>query len=134
MSLDAAKTVLDQLQPRWSLHSTSFNFAQKWRRRESNVGPATSQESAGARRSAVSDGESGVCGDSGESGSARENAAESRACSNVANGPTAAELLELVDAAITALDAGEIDIARAQLRALAEVVRAKSHARDLHGV
>jgi hypothetical protein len=94
-----------------------------WRRRESNAGPATSQESAGASRRVVSAEESEICGDSGEGGSAPENAAESRACSKVANGPTAAELLEIVDAAITALDAGEIDIARAQLLAFAETVR-----------
>jgi hypothetical protein len=68
-----------------------------------------SQESAGASRRAVPGEESGVCGDSGESASAQENAGESRACSNVANGPTAAELLELVDAAIIALDAGETE-------------------------
>jgi len=78
--------------------------------------------------------ESAVCGDSGERASALENAAESRACSNVASGPTRAELLALVDAAIIALDAGGRGIARAQLQALAEAVRAQSHARDLPGV
>ena len=41
-----------------------------------------------------------------------------------------AELLALVDAAIIALDAGDSGIARAQLQALAEAVRAKSHAWD----
>jgi hypothetical protein len=78
--------------------------------------------------------ESGICGDSGKSGSALENAAESRACSNVASGPTLAELLALVDAAIIALDAGDSGIARAQLQALAAAVRAKSHAWDDMGV
>ena len=67
----------------------------QWRRRESNVGPAMSQESAGASRRAVSGAESGVCGDSGESASALETAGESGACSNMANGPTRAELVEL---------------------------------------
>jgi len=94
------------------------------------VGPATSQESAGARRRVVSGEESGACGDAGERASALENAAESRACSNVASGPTRAELLAFVDAAIIALDAGDSGIARAQLQALAEAVRAKSHAWD----
>jgi hypothetical protein len=53
--------------------------------------------------------ESGWGGDSEESSSALENASASGACSNVASGPTAAELLELVDAAIIALDAGETE-------------------------
>jgi hypothetical protein len=86
-------------------------------------------ESGGSRR-VVSGEESAVCGDSRERGSPLENAAESRACSNVASGPTLAELLALVDAAIIALDAGDSGIVRAQLQALAEAVRAKSHAWD----
>jgi hypothetical protein len=89
-----------------------------------------SQESAGARRRAVSSEESGIRGDSGKSGSALENAAESCACSKVASGRTPAELLALVDAAFIALDAGDSGIARAQLQALAKAVRAKSHAWD----
>ncbi len=97
----------------------------KWRRWESNTGPAMSQESAGASRRAVSGEESAGCGASGERASAWENAGESRACSNVANGPMAAELLELVDAAIIALDTGETEVARAQLQALAKAVRAR---------
>lgn len=44
--------------------------------------------------------------------------AESRACSIVASGTTPAALLEVIDAAITALDAGEFDVARARLRVL----------------
>jgi hypothetical protein len=51
------------------------------------------------------------------------NCGESAACSNVASGPTAAELLELVDAAIIAIDAGKSDVARAQLLALAKAIR-----------
>ena len=98
------------------------------------MGPAMSQESAGARRRVVSAEESEICGDSGEGGSALENAGESGACSNVASEPGRVELLELVDAALTALDAGETDIARTRLHALAEAVRAKSHAQDQHGV
>ena len=69
----------------------------KDRRWESNTGPAMSQESAGASRRAVSAEKSGICGESEESASAWESAGESRACSNVANGPTAAELIDLVD-------------------------------------
>ena len=106
--------------------STPLNFAQLWRRRESNTGPARSQESAGARRRVVSGEQSGPCADAGESRSAPENAGESGACSNVASGPTAAELLELVDAAIVALDAGESDVARAQLLALAKAAGLRS--------
>jgi len=80
-----------------------------------------SQESAGASRRAVSAEKSGICG---ESASAWESAGESRACSNVANGPTAAELIDLVDATIVALEAGESEVAGAQLQPLAEAVRA----------
>ncbi len=87
------------------------------------MGPTRSQESAGASRKVVSAKESGICGESGESASALQNAGEARACSNVANGPSAAELIDLVDAAIVALDAGETEVARAQLQALAEAVR-----------
>jgi hypothetical protein len=39
----------------------------------------------------------------------------SRACSNVANGPAVAELVELADAAIIAIEAGETEVFRAQL-------------------
>ena len=59
--------------------------------------------------------------------SALESGGESRRCSNVASGPTPAELLELVDAAIIALDAGESDIARARLQELVEAVRSLRH-------
>jgi hypothetical protein len=76
MSLDAAKTALDQLQPRWSPHSTSFNFAQKWRRRESNVGPVIIAENVGAIRGADSGEESGACADSAGAATAGEHAGE----------------------------------------------------------
>jgi hypothetical protein len=86
-----------------------------------------SQESAGARRRVVSGEESGTCGAEGETASALESGGESRRCSDVASGPTPAELLELVDAAIIALDAGESDIARARLQELVEAVRILRH-------
>jgi hypothetical protein len=87
------------------------------------VGPAMSQESAGASRRVVSGEKSAACGDSRGTASALENGGESGGCSNVASGPTRAELLALVDAAIIALDAGEIEVAKARLQALAEPVR-----------
>jgi hypothetical protein len=94
-----------------------------WRRRESNAGPAMSQESAGASRRAVSVEKSVVCGAEGETASALESGGESCWCSNVASGPPPAELLELVDGAVTALDAIDSEIARTRLQALAEAVR-----------
>jgi hypothetical protein len=87
------------------------------------MGPARSQESAGASRRAVSGEESATCGHSRETASALESGGESCWCSNVASGPTPAQLLELVDAAIMALDAGETEVTRVQLHALAEAVR-----------
>jgi len=86
-----------------------------------------SQESAGARRRVVSGEESGICGDFGDAPSALESGGESCRCSNVASGPTPAQLIELVDAAIVALEAGGTEVARAQLQALAEAVRALRH-------
>ena len=100
---------------------------EKWRRRESNSGPAMSQESAGASRRAVSDEKAATCGAEGETASAQESGGESCRCSKVASGSTVAELLELVDAAINALDADEGEVARAQLQALAEAVRVPGH-------
>ena len=50
------------------------------------MGPAMSQESAGASRRAVSGEESGDCARSCETSSALENGGESRSCSNVASG------------------------------------------------
>ena len=82
----------------------------------------------------VSGEESGICAVAGESASAPENGGESGTRSNVANAPTAAELLELADAAIVALHAGETEVARAHLRALAEAVRAKVTAARRDGV
>ena len=93
-----------------------------------------SQESAGARRRVVSGEESGICGDSGESGSALENAAEWRACSNVASGPTRTELLALVDATILALDAGETEVIKGRLQTLAEAMRCQVTGGERNGV
>ena len=82
-------------------------------------------ESVGAIRSGLSGDESRACGDTGGSENAWENAARSDACSSVASGTSPTAMLELIDAVITALDAGEIDVARGRLHALAEAVRAK---------
>jgi hypothetical protein len=56
---------------------------------------------------------------------APENAAKLDACSSVASGATPAGLLAGIDAAIAALDSGQIAAARARLRALAAAVRPK---------
>ena len=87
------------------------------------MGPAMSQESAGASGRAVLVEKTPACGHSCETASALESGGESRRCSNVASGPTPARLLALVDAVIVALDDGEADIARGRLQALAEAVR-----------
>jgi len=83
-----------------------------WRRRESNGGPVSFAENAGAIRSVDSGEESGAFEDGSGSENAPENAATSDGCSRVASGTTPTALLELVDAAITALDAGETDVVR----------------------
>ena len=88
----------------------------------------------GAIRSGDSAAESDGCGVARESANEPERSGKSDACSNVANGPSAADLLELVDAAIIALDAGETEAAKAQLQALAEAVRALGHGRGRDGV
>jgi len=46
---------------------------------------------------------------------------ESPACSSVARGPTPPEVLEALQVAITALEAGEVEVARARLLVLAAV-------------
>ena len=102
--------------------------------RESNGGPASFAENARAIQSVDSGAESRGCGVAGESASALENRGESGACSNVANRPTAAELLEMLDAAIIALNAGETEAAGTQLQALAEAVRALGHDGGRDGV
>ena len=106
---------------------------EKWRRRESNTGPAMSQESVGAIRRAVSGEESGVCVAEADTASALESGGESRRCSNVASRTTYAEFPALVEAAIIALGAGEIGVAKARLQAIAEVVRAQNSRGALAG-
>ena len=78
--------------------------------------------------------ESGGCAENGDAATSQESGGAGAGCSNVASGPTAAELIELVDAAIIALDAGETEITREQLHALAEAVRALSHGCRRDGV
>ena len=78
--------------------------------------------------------ESPVCGDEGGGATAQDDGREARGCSNVASGAMLTEVLEVVDGALRALDAGEIDIARARLLALAETVRPTCHAANEHGV
>jgi hypothetical protein len=97
------------------------------------MGPVIIAENVGAIRSVDSGEESGPCGDAGRVASAPDDAGTSRACSSVASATTPAALLEAIDAAIAALDAGETDDARARLYALAEAVRAKCHAAAEHG-
>ena len=71
--------------------------------------------------------ESAVCGAGADAARVVEAGGESRSCGNVASGPMRAELLALVDAAISALDAGATEVAKARLQVLAEAVRALSH-------
>jgi hypothetical protein len=82
----------------------------------------------------VSGEESGVGGVVRESRSAQENAGGCGACSNVARGPTRAELLALVDAALIALDAGETEVAKVRLQVLAEAVRSRVTDGERNGV
>jgi excisionase family DNA binding protein len=105
-----------------------------WRRRESNGGPVVFAEDVGAIRSVDSHDKTGDCGDAGETASAPEYGGERGTCSNVASPPTLAAVLEMVDAVVAALDAGEIDVARARLRTLRAAVRATCHVADEHGV
>ena len=98
------------------------------------MGPVIIAESVGAIRSVDSADESGACGDAAGVANTPDDAGTSRACSSVASGTTPAGLLEAIDAAIAALDAGETDVARARLHALAEAVQARCHAADEHGV
>jgi hypothetical protein len=82
------------------------------------MGPVIIAENVGAIRSVDSSEEPGACGDAGGMASAPDDVGTSCACSNVASGTTPAALLGAIDAAIAALDAGETDVARAQLRGL----------------
>ncbi len=98
------------------------------------MGPVIIAENVGAIRSADPGDESGACGHTVGPASAWDDAATSRACSNVASGTAPAALLEAINDAIAALDAGKADGARARLHALAETVRATCHAAYEHGV
>jgi hypothetical protein len=87
------------------------------------MGPVIIAENVGAIRSADSGEESGACGDTGGVANAPDDMGTSRACSSVASRTMPAALLAAIDAAIVALDAGETDVARARLHAVAEAVR-----------
>lgn len=87
-------------------------------------GPAKALESVGASWSAVSGEESLTCVEKIGTASVAEDGGESSACRNVASGPSSTSTLEVLDAAIGALDAGETNVARAQLLGLAAVFRA----------
>jgi hypothetical protein len=112
--------MLDRARP----SSNAINIVQKWRRRESNGGPAILPEDVGAIGSAVSREESAGWAEERESGSTPEDAGGSDACSRGARAPTAAELLATVQAAIEALETGDVDAAGARLRSLAADLRA----------
>jgi hypothetical protein len=90
------------------------------------VGPASLPENVGAIRSADSGEESGPCCEVGGRGSDPENARESGPCSSVARRLTAVELLKLVERALTALDAGDTDLARERLRAVVSAMSNRS--------
>jgi hypothetical protein len=92
-----------------------------WRRRESNGGPESVAENAGAIRSDLSAEESAACGDAGASENAPDGAASTDVCSSVARQGGVAVLED----AIAEIDAGRIDDARALL--LAFVAAARSH-------
>ena len=81
-------------------------------------------EDAGAIGSAVSGQESGAWAEEPESGTASEDAGGSAACSSVAKAPAPAELLATVEAAIEALERGDVGAAGARLRGLAAALRA----------
>ena len=91
-------------------------------------------EDVGAIGSAVSGEESGAWAESRESGSASEHAGGFGACSSVARAPTIPEVVEGILAAIAALEAGELGLARSRLAALAATLRSAGHAGDQEGV
>ena len=90
---------------------------------ESNTGPAMSQESAGASRRAVSGEESARCAENGAVATALENHGAAPGCSKVASGAALTEILEAAEDAIAAMEEGDIEIAKARLRAILAVVR-----------
>lgn len=94
------------------------------------MGPVIVAENVGAIRSVDSGEKSGDFGDAAATASAPENGGACGTCSNVASPPTLAAVLEVVDAVVAALDATEIDVARARLQALKAAVRATCHVAD----
>jgi len=82
----------------------------------------------------VSGEESPVCGGEGGAATVQEVARKARGCSNVASGKMLAEVLEAVEGALRALDAGEVDTSAGRLLALAAAVRITCHVPDEHGV
>lgn len=98
------------------------------------MGPAIMPEHVGGIRSSVSDEESAAWAEERESGRASEDAGGSDACSSVARGPAIPEVLERILAAIGSIDAGESEVARARLLALAEALAASGHAGVKDGV
>ncbi len=91
---------------------------EKWRRRESNVGPVIIAENVGAIGSVDSGEESGPCGDAGGVANAPDDVGTSRPCSSVASRRDEAPgALEIVEDAIAELDAGRTDAAKTRLKA-----------------
>ena len=87
------------------------------------MGPVVIAENVGAIRIAVSGKESGSCGDTSGVANAPDDVGTLRACGSVASGTTVVELLRLAEDALTALDAGEIDLAKERLRAFVAAAR-----------
>ncbi len=65
----------------------------------------------------VSGEESGFCGENGRAATSQEKRGAAAACSNVASGATLARIFEAVEDAIAAIEDGDIEIAKARLRA-----------------
>jgi hypothetical protein len=87
-------------------------------KRESNAGEARSLESGAALQRAVSGASSDGCGRRRGVATDAENHGAERSCSNVASNATLTSILEAAADTIAALDAGDIEIAKARLRAI----------------
>ena len=87
------------------------------------MGPAILSEDAEAIGSAVSGEESRALAESRESGSAPEDPGGSGTCSSVARVPARADVFDAIIEAISALEAGEVEVARSQLRVLVAVLQ-----------
>ena len=72
--------------------------------------------------------ESGVWGENGGAATSEEDRGAAAACSNVASGVMLTEILEAARDAITALEQGDIAIAKTRLRALLDLIRGLDHA------